>query len=182
MKNTAPLFLSIFLLVIVFTTTIYFSAKSYKIAYVRTAELVYGYNGMREARIEYKSQVDAWQANVDTLRVQYQKCLSDYQNSYKHLSESEKEEKQLLIRKLEDNLKNYSTVIKQQAQEKEGEMTEAVLNQINSYVASYAQENGYDYIIGSSNGTLLYAKDAHDITEEVLKAINGEYKIVPSGK
>jgi outer membrane protein len=151
-----------------------------RIAFVRSAELIYEYNGMRDARNEYKSQSDAWQANIDTLRMQYQRCLTEYQSSYKTLTNTEREEKQSLVKKLEDNLKNYTAVIQKQAQEKEKTITDGVLNQINSYVEQYAKKQGYDIVIGGANGSLIYGDKAFDITDEVLQVLNKQYQYMPS--
>ena len=147
------------------------------IAFVRTMDLVYNYNGMRDARNEYKAQSDMWQSNIDTLQIQYQSCLANYQNAYKTLNESERKDKELLIKKLENNLRNYTDAIHQKAEEKEKNMTDGVLNQINSYVEEYSKKKGYDLVIGSNNSTLLYGAKSYDITDEVLAALNKEYKL-----
>lgn len=179
-NNKSSLIVTVVLFLITLSCFIYLWHIHPRIAYVRSAALIYDYNGMRDARNTYKQQSDAWQANVDTLRFQYQRCLAEYQGNYKTLSESERSEKQAIIRKLEENLKNYTSVIREQAQEKEKGITEGVLNQINSYVEEYAKKKGYDFIIGGNNGNLLYGNKAYDITDEVLEALNKEYKIMPA--
>jgi outer membrane protein len=150
-----------------------------RIAYVRTNELIVGFNGMKEARVAYKAQSDVWQANVDTLRMQYQRCVSDYQTNYKSLSDKEKEEKQAFIKKLETNLDNYTSVIRKEAADKEKEMSEGVLNQVNSYIEEYAKKKGYAFIIGGANGNLLYGDKSYDITDELLTELNKDYKLLP---
>ena len=178
-KKWLPIFTLFLVVAAIIGFSLYLYRNSHKIAFVRTAELVYGYNGMREAHSAYKAQSSVWQANIDTLRMQYQRCLAEYQTNYKTLSEKERGEKQMLVKKLEENLKNYTSVIREQANEKEKTMTEGVLNQINSYVEEYSKKKGYDFVIGGSNGNLLYGNKAYDITDEVLQAINKEYKIMP---
>ena len=59
----------------------YLSHFSHRIAFVRNEELIYNFNGMLDARETYKTQTEIWQSNVDTLRVQYQSALAEYQNS-----------------------------------------------------------------------------------------------------
>lgn len=174
-------FLILLLLVLgTISFSFYLSYSLPKIAFVRTDELIYNYNGMRDARETYKTQTDVWQSNIDTLRVQYQGAVAEYQNSYKSLSEKDRTEKQALIKKLEENLKNYTTVIREQAQKKEQTMTESVLNQLNSYVEEFAKKKGYDFVISGTGGNLLYGAKTYDITDEVLHAINQEYRILPS--
>lgn len=176
--------LAIYLLYVLVVAAISFSAYAYitrpKIAYLRTAELIYGYNGTKDAHASFKNQSDAWQSNIDTLRMQYQHCVAEYQETYNTLSELQRKEKQELIRKLETNFKNYSSVISEESKNKEKTMTETVLNQINSYVEEYAKKKGYDFVIGGANGNLVYGNKTYDITDEVLTALNKEYKIMPA--
>ncbi len=179
-KGRAAIYLLFIIAIAALSFSIYAYATKPKIAYVRTAELIYGYNGTKDAHANFKNQSDTWQSNMDTLRIQYQRCVAEYQAAYNTFSEPQRKEKQELIKKLESNFKNYSDAISQQSQDKEKSMTEAVLNQINSYVEDYAKKKGYDFVIGGANGNLVYGNKAYDITDEVLQALNKEYKIMPA--
>lgn len=156
-----------------------------KIAYVRNLELVYGFNGMKQAQAEYKAQTDAWQANIDTLGLKYQRALADYQKDYKSFSAKEKKEQEDMLSKMEGNLRKYTTAVQDESKSKEAVLTEGILNQINSYVEKFAKSKGYDIVLGSEGkGNILYGTKAYDITEEVLDALNKEHKNVqvPGGK
>ena len=51
------------------------------------------------------------------------------------------------------------------------------MSQINSFVKQYAEQEGYDIILGTTqSGSLLYANNALDITEEIVEALNQYYK------
>jgi outer membrane protein len=61
-------------------------------------------------------------------------------------------------------------------EEKDLEITQKVLNQINSFVKVYAQKNGYKLIIGTTeDGNLMYADETLDITDDVLSELNIKY-------
>ena len=50
-------------------------------------------------------------------------------------------------------------------------------NQIDAFIKIYAKENGFDLIVGTtSSGNVLYGADGIDVTEELLKALNEQYK------
>lgn len=54
--------------------------------------------------------------------------------------------------------------------------TNQIWGQINQYTKDYGSERGYDYILGASgDGTLMYASDTEDITEELNAYINNRY-------
>jgi outer membrane protein len=55
--------------------------------------------------------------------------------------------------------------------------TADIWQKINQYIATFGKENGYDFIFGASgNGSLMYAGDANNITEEVIIYLNSRYE------
>ena len=54
---------------------------------------------------------------------------------------------------------------------------DAISTQLNSYVKEFAEEYGYDYIMGATGGgNLWYIKPAKNITEDVLIYVNLKYE------
>lgn len=55
--------------------------------------------------------------------------------------------------------------------------TAEIWKQINQYISSYGKDNGFDFIYGAAGeGTLMYASEANNITEEVILYINQKYE------
>ncbi len=51
-----------------------------------------------------------------------------------------------------------------------------ILNQMNTYIQSYGKENGYTVVLGANGqGSLLYAEEGIDITEDIITYINNKY-------
>lgn len=174
------LFLQSVIAIILFAIVFYLLFSQPRIAYVRNLEIVYGYNGMKQAHTEFTSQTSQWQSNIDTLRIRYQKSLSDYQQNMTRYSAKEKEEQKQLLLRMEADMKKYAGAVSEEAKDREAKLTEAVLTQINSFIETYAKEKGYDIVLGTEgNGTIVYGKQAYDITDEVLKELNASYKMVP---
>ncbi len=155
-----------------------YEAKSVpKIAYVRNLELVYGYNGMKQAHDQYKAQTDLWQANIDTLNQVYKQKLDLYKKNAETWSSKEKNDNMDELKRLEADIQKYTTVVRKQAEEKDIKITESILSQITSFVETYAKENGYDIILGAQgDGSVMYGEKYYDITEDVLHALNKEHK------
>lgn len=60
--------------------------------------------------------------------------------------------------------------------QKEMEMNNELLENITEFLSRYNKDFNYDYILGfSRGGGILYAKDQHDITIDVLTRLNEEY-------
>ena len=118
---------------------------------------------MKEARELYQKKEQQWQAELDTLQADYQRARMA------GLSEVE-------LVHFAQNIQQYSQQVAQSAEEEDRKMTQAVLDQINAFVESYGQEQGYDLILGTTlDGNILYAREVLDITEEVLDALNRQY-------
>jgi outer membrane protein len=148
-----------------------------KIAYVRSAVIVDGYSGMKEARIAYELKAQAWQSHIDTLTADYNKAFASY-NTYQTTKKSNayNHEKTQLENK-RYTLDKYRLAIEEKAQQEEEKLTQGALNQINSFIENYAKNKGYTVVLGTTQaGNILYANDAVDITEEVLQGLNQNYK------
>lgn len=167
-------------LVISITFSFYIYRSQPKIAYIRTLDLVYGFNGMKEAHLTYTNQTQTLKANVDSLRIQCEREIADYKNTVNTLSAEEKTKKETAIKTMEANADKYASEANKQIQDKEKQLTQSVLNQVNSFVDEYAKSRGYDMVLGSDgNGSIMYGGKAFDITQDVLVAINKNYKILP---
>ncbi len=151
--------------------------KTPKIGFVRSQELVYGYLGMKEAKNIYSDRSQVWQANLDTLKKEFQTRLEDFNKKIKSLSQEERNIAEMELRKRREEILQYSQTVDQQAKEQENKMLEGVLNQINSYVQSYGSKNGYEVILGTTtSGSILYGDNAIDLTNEILLELNSQYK------
>ena len=148
-----------------------------KIAYVRSAELVNKYEGMKESRTMYKDKIAQWQSNIDTLESDYQKSVSKYTLESTKQSAAARIESENLLEKQRQNIQQYVKTLDEKAREEDQKMTERVINQINSFVEQYGKQHGYDFILGTTqSGNILYGSSSKDMTEEVLKELNESYK------
>ena len=147
-----------------------------KVAYIRSGELIFSYQGMKEAQKLLKEKTEKSQANVDTLRLELERTYNTYVKRSGSLSAKEKKEQQELLQRQQQNYMQYEQAMKEKEKKDETEMTQSVLNQVNSFVEQYGKEKGYDIVFGTTNsGNLLYAKESMDITKEVLEALNANY-------
>jgi len=167
-------------LVLVLSAAISFGVAQWtnpKIGYVRSGDLVKNFEGMKEAKILYKSKMEKWQANIDTLQGDYRTAIGRYTNDLPKLTKKEKEERELHLEKQEQGIREYVRSLEEKAKEEDEKMTQAVLNQINAYIKEYGENHGYDVILGlTQEGNVLYGKDSRDITEDLIKGLNNWYK------
>lgn len=181
--NNKIIVFSIVTLALIGGFSLYKTIRIPEVKYVRSADLIYGYDGMKEAHLLQQKTSEEMKSRVDTLQVDFQRAVNQYNNDYSKLSKEERKEREKLLSLQQENLRNYSQKVEGNIKEQDQKLTEGVLNQVNAFVEEYAKQKGYDLILGTtSSGNILYARESMDITEEVIKALNENYKKHPEVK
>jgi outer membrane protein len=146
------------------------------LAYVRSQDLVYAFDGMKEMQLKFQEKSKMWEADIDTLKSEYQRSLGQYKEVVNQLSAEEKAVRENLLYTQKNNLIQYSERISLQSKEEEDQMLEGVLNQVNSFVEEYGKEHNYSLILGTTlSGSILYGEEGIDITQELITEINNNY-------
>lgn len=176
-KQQIHFFLTIGLTVAVaFLVYLQFSGNS-KMVYIDSNKLLGNYQGMKDAQVEFQKKNTLWQANVDTLMVEVQRSIMDYEKTSAKMSKKEKELSRELIRTKQKQLGDYQAATREQSAQEDQQMTQQVLVKVNTFMTEYGKRKGYKVIFGATTaGNIIYAEDAMDITDEVLELLNAQYQ------
>ena len=148
-----------------------------KIGYVKSADLIYQYAGTKEIQNVYNQKMQVWQAQLDTLKGDYNRLLENYNRNLKSLNEDQGKKIQQELKYKHENVLQQQKNMDLMAQEQEEKMMTGVLNQINDFVSVYGKENGYSIILGTTTqGNILFGEDAIDLTDEILQELNNQYR------
>jgi outer membrane protein len=164
-------------LVVAMLSCCFFTMHKEKSAFVNSSKVLAQFMGMKETQEAYQKKIADKQAKLDTMQAQIDKEEEVYQEKQKELPAKER---QLIEEQLYKSKEHF--IKQKQEWEKEvtiegNELTQGMLNQINTYIESYAKEHGYLLVHGSSSsGSILYADPSVDITEEIIKGLNAQYK------
>lgn len=147
------------------------------IAYVRSNDLIAKYAGTIESHQVAQKEQEKWRANLDTLHGDYRRAVNLYNETYAGLSAPERKDREENLGRQKDQVASYAQEVERLAAEEEEKLMQGVLSQINTFIAVYGKEHGYDMILGTTAaGSLLYAEDGYDITDDVLQGLNAHYK------
>lgn len=175
-KNITIIALTIFVTINLVMNIIDIKTRK-KIAYVRSQDLVYAYTGMKEMQLKFQDQSKTWEANLDTLKMDFQRAVAQYQNDATKLTAQERLTRENMLDMQQKNVYQYSESILAKSKEEEEKMLGGVLNQVNSFVEEYGKRNGYNLILGTtSSGSILFGEETIDITQELIKEINIDYE------
>ena len=150
-------------------------AQQLKIAYVDVQRLKVEYKEYVQAQEEFNKLMVVWQAKADSMQNEMQELADRLEKQNLLLSEQAKNEirEQLAVKQNE-----YQVFVNRvmgpegEAAQKEYELSKSLIDKINTVIRLIALKENYAYVLDSTAGTVLYAKDELDITNKVLAELN----------
>ncbi|GEM67316.1 hypothetical protein SMI01S_09220 [Sphingobacterium mizutaii NBRC 14946 = DSM 11724] len=160
------------------TTTATTPDPTDKIAYVNSDTLSEKYQYFKDVRTKLEAKVKKAQSDLQAKGQAYQRELAEYQQKAATMSASERQATEERLVRHQNDLgrmdQNASTSI---AQEEQTEFTK-VYTTITDHLKKHSEGKGYKLVLtySKTNPAVLYADPKMDITNEVLDALNKEYK------
>src|SRR5947207_13824538 len=90
--------------------------------FVDAQKLMKGYKGMQVARKEFEAKSAVWKTNLDTLRMEVEGKVKEYEAKKSRLSNQEKKLTEELINSKHEQYLNYQQVIKEKVQKEDQEL------------------------------------------------------------
>ncbi|MBK7740907.1 MAG: OmpH family outer membrane protein [Saprospiraceae bacterium] len=145
------------------------SAIAQKVAYINSAVLMQDLPEIKQA----DSNLNAFQTQlqkkgeqmVTALQAKYQE-IAKKQNAGE-ISPKQLEEESAKLKEEEAKITQFEQDMNKQVAEKRQALYQPILDKINGFIDEVAKKLGYDYVLDSSTGILLFAEDKYDITADV---------------
>jgi Skp family chaperone for outer membrane proteins len=145
-----------------------------KLAYVHSQKVLAEfeeYKGVQNKLSEIQNQ---YQSEYDQLVKEYQDLVDEIESQSLLLSPEKKQEKERLAQQKALQIEKYKyEKLGPQGEiyKKQAELGQPVLDKINAVIKKIGEDEDYDFIFDGAVG-ILYAKPAHDITQQVLDELN----------
>jgi outer membrane protein len=152
------------------------AAGGVKVAYFEIDSIQNSYTFFKDvkAALQAKDVENAKQLTAlkNAFAIKYQ----DLQKNGQYLSQAEIGARQQELAQLEKNYTNREQQLAAEMQEESFKRLQEVKQKIEAFLVSYNKNKEFAYIF-SSNPDLMYYKDtAYDITADIVKGLNAEYK------
>ena len=150
-----------------------------RIVYVNTDTLLNNYEYYKDVVKEFENKSFALENELQRKAQSFQNEVALFQRRVQAggLSEQHALTQQAALQKKEQDIMLYRENAAGNLQQEQAKKTDELLNNIHEYLKNYNKSDRYDMVIGySKGGGVLYAKEDLDITQEVLKGLNEEYK------
>ena len=157
--------------------------KQDKIAFVDNAKVVKEFNKKKDFEAKFQTKIDAFNKKADSLDKAIQMEAQAFQTRAQKMNQSKAEQEyQALVQKKQ--MQDYQLGNEEKLLQAEGQKEiDTLVKQVKAFVKDYGKKNGYTFILGANEaGSVMYGAEDKDITDAVIKALNGDSKEVEESK
>lgn len=150
-----------------------------RIAFVQIDTLTNQYKMYKEASDNFAKK----QANAENTINQKGKAFAAQVQEFQRkvqsnaLTQDQYNSEQARLQKLQQDIQDLQGRLSNSLLEEQQKELKAITDTIKVFLANYAKEKGYDFILCKSSGidNVLYASEDFDVTDEVVAALNKRY-------
>lgn len=145
------------------------SCSSDKTGYVSLGKVVSEFEYSQELQKDREKVINARNAILDSLQIELNVISESFKNGIDTL-------KLKLFQFKREEYYQKENQFYEDNQALVSKHEEQVMSQLNQYINDFGKENNYKYIFGATgNGSLMFADETTDISEDVITYINQKY-------
>lgn len=152
------------------------ACQTEKTGFVDTEELLTEYAELKSAKDRFTKQNDKIMGELELKIKSYQIKEDLFRKNGPSMSRKKQEETYNELGAEAQQLQQERQARIGQLQVESQKVIDSLITKVKDKVKAYGKTNGYSYIYGSNDaGSVLYGKDELNLTEAILKEMNGEY-------
>jgi outer membrane protein len=153
--------------------------SSLVIGFINSDSLMKNYELVKTVKDSFGAKQKIAEDNFGIQQKAFEAKVADYQSKMKSntlsITQAQSVEKQLAQE--QEQLYALKDQLTQELSAEELKMSTMIQDTIVSFIKKFNKKYNYDYILGfSKGGGILYANDSLDITKDILKELNKDYK------
>lgn len=160
------------------TTVTASDQKSEKIVFVNSDSLVSNYEYFKDMKAKLDTKSKKAQQDLSQKGSAFQREVAEYQQKAKDMSADERASTEQRLARKQQELAAFNQNASSALANESASENEKLYDKVAEYLKTYAKEKGYKMVLtySKSNPSLLFADESLDVTQDVLKGLNEEYK------
>jgi outer membrane protein len=151
-------------------------SSSFRIAYFEMDSIESNLDMVKAVKAEIAKKDEEYNNGLGQLDYTYQKRLQEYQAKSSTMTQADYEKAQADVRQLEQSLKGQKQELDQKYQAFVMQRNLSVKKKIEDFLARYNKDGKYSYIVAYEQGLFYYKDTSYNITNDVIRGLNLEYK------
>lgn len=149
-----------------------------KIGFVDNGTVINDYQEKKDIEAKYQTKEEAFRKRADSLGKAFQLEVQETQLVAQKSAQAKAQELMGGLQQKQQLLQQKMQFEQQQLQESFQTEIDSVISKVKKHVKEYGKNNGYTYILGTSDAaaTVMYGAEDDDLTKVILEGLNKEYK------
>ena len=159
------------IIVLIMMILVSISFSETKIGYIDSQIIMSEYEDVRQVQVELEKEQKRLQTVYEKKLVSLDSLKIAYQTGSIILSEQKKIQMENNIRQKEQEIQQWQLQYfgpEGELYKLQNQLLAPILNTIDSVIKKIGEERSYDYIFDAVQGSIVYALDSHNLTQEVL--------------
>lgn len=141
-----------------------FSFAQSKIGHINTNELLKQMPEVVEAQKKVDEINKLYQERIDAMVAEYTQLYKSIQELPENTTQAIFEDEQKKLIQMEERIQSFREKAEEESMAKQKELLEPILEKVQKAIDEVAEEEGFDYVLDTSAGIVLFANDSDDIT------------------
>ncbi len=154
------------------------SCQQEKIGYVDNVKLMDDYQEKIDVEAKYKTKLEAFGKKKDSISQAFQIEAQSFQVKAQKMSQKKAQEEYAIIQQKGQFIGQQLQQEEQQLQLEGQTEMDSLVSKVKKEIKTFGKTNGYSYILGGGGdgGSVLYGTDSNDLTAQITKILNDNYK------
>ena len=145
--------------------------------YVNGDSLLEKYEYFKKAKKDFEAKTARTENEITAKRTALEREFAAYQQQASGMSQDQRAKIEESLMRKEQELRTYSESAAAKLQEEQVSFNEKLFDKVSAYLKEHTKGKNYKIVMNYTKGTgILYANDSLDITNEVLRGLNEQYK------
>lgn len=145
--------------------------------YVNGDSLLENYDYFKKAKKDFEAKTARTENEIAAKRSILEKDFANYQQQGASMTTEQRAKIEEALMRKEQELRSYSENAANKLQEEQVKFNEKLFDKVSDYLKEHTKGKKYKIVMNYTKGTgILYANDSLDITSEVLKGLNEQYR------
>jgi len=145
-----------------------------KIGYIDSQIIMAEYEDVRQIQVELEKEQKKLQSIYEKKLTSLDSLTNAYQTGSIILSEQKKKQMESDITRKQQEIQEWQMKYfgpEGELYKLQNELLAPILQTIDKVIRTIGEERGYDYIFDAVQGSIVYALDSHNLTQDVLDAL-----------
>ncbi len=146
-------------------------------AYVNSDSLAANYLYFSEINDQLETKRAKYEKEFANRANGLQRQIQDFQQTANNMTIAQARAVEEDLTRKQQNLQQYQQSLTQELLKEEAKLNKELYEKVATYLADYGKSKGIDFIFKySTAGEIWYGDSSYDITEEIIKGLNEQYK------